>query len=163
VTAGNAAIDSARFRQVLGYFPTGVTVVTGAVDGEPVGLAVGSFCSASLDPLLVAFFPDKSSSSWPRIEQSGSFCVNVLGEDQEDVSRRFATRGVDKFAGLGWRPAVSGSPILDGVIAWVDCDIHQVTDAGDHHCVLGSVRGLDVGHDSGPLVFFRGGYSRLGV
>jgi flavin reductase (DIM6/NTAB) family NADH-FMN oxidoreductase RutF len=163
VTAGSKGIDSARFRQVLGYFPTGVTVVTGAHDGEPLGLAVGSFCSASLDPPLISFFPDKGSSSWPRIERSGGFCVNVLGEEQEDVSRRFATRGVDKFGGLGWRPAASGSPILDGVIAWMDCQVHQVLDAGDHHCVLGLVHELEVGHDSGPLVFFRGGYHRLGL
>jgi 3-hydroxy-9,10-secoandrosta-1,3,5(10)-triene-9,17-dione monooxygenase reductase component len=163
VTPGNARIDSAKFRQVLGHFPTGVTVVTAASGDDPVGLAVGSFCSASLDPPLVAFFPAKGSSSWPRIHETGSFCVNVLGEDQEEVSRRFATRGVDKFAGLGWRPAASGSPVLDGVIAWVDCDIHHVTEAGDHHCVLGLVRDMEIGHEGGPLIFFRGGYSRLGV
>lgn len=155
--------DSATFRQVLGHFPTGVTVVTAAPGDEPVGLAVGSFSSVSLDPPLVAFFPDRSSSSWPKIESAGAFCVNILGEDQEDVCRRFASKGDDKFAGLGWKPAGSGSPLLDGVLAWIDCDIHSVTEAGDHFCVMGAVRDLAVSAEGGPLLFFRGGYGRFAV
>lgn len=155
--------DSAQFRQVLGHFPTGVTVVTAAPSSGPVGLAVGSFASVSLDPPLVAFFPDRTSSSWPQIEATGSFCVNILAEDQEAVCRRFASKGDDKFAGLGWRPAGSGSPLLDGVLAWIDCDIESVTEAGDHYCVMGRVRDLDVGRDGGPLLFFRGGYGRFTV
>ena len=154
-------IDSAKFRQVLGYFPTGVTVVTAAGDDGPVGLAVGSFCSASLDPPLVAFFPSKSSSSWPKIEAAGSFCVNILGEKQEDVCRRFATKDADKFGGLGWHPSASGAPILADVMAWIDCDVHSVLDAGDHVCVLGQVTELEVAEGGTPLVFFRGGYGRF--
>ncbi len=159
----SAAFDSAKYRQVLGHFPTGVTVVTAASDGVPAGLAVGSFSSVSLDPPLVAFFPDRSSSSWPKIEAAGAFCVNILGEDQEDVCRRFAMKGDDKFAGLGWKPAGSGSPVIEGVLAWIDCDIDQVIDAGDHFCVIGRVRELEVGNEGGPLVFFRGGYGRFVV
>ncbi len=117
----------------------------------------------SLDPPLVAFFPDKSSSSWPRIEAAGAFCVNILAEDQEAVCRRFAAKGDDKFAGLGWSPAGSGAPLLDGVLAWIDCDIDSVTEAGDHFCVLGQVRDLAVSHDGAPLLFFRGGYGRFAV
>lgn len=158
-----APFDSAKYRQVLGHFPTGVTVITAAPDGEPVGLAVGSFSSVSLDPPLVAFFPGRSSSSWPKIESAGSFCVNILAEDQEEVCRRFASKDEEKFAGLGWTPAGSGSPLIDGAIAWIDCDIHSVIDAGDHHCVLGLVRDLGVGHDGPPLIFFRGGYGRFTV
>jgi flavin reductase (DIM6/NTAB) family NADH-FMN oxidoreductase RutF len=157
------AFDSATFRQVLGHFPTGVTVITSASDGVPVGMAVGSFSSVSLEPPLVAFFPDRSSTSWPKIQAAGTFCVNVLGEHQEDVCRRFAMKGDDKFAGLGWTPAGTGSPRIEGVIAWIDCDIDSVTDAGDHFCVIGAVRELAVGHDGGPLVFFRGGYGRFEV
>lgn len=156
--------DSARYRQVLGHFPTGVTVITAIADGEPVGLAVGSFCSVSLDPPLVAFFPGAGSSSWPKIEAAGVFCVNILGEDQEELCRRFASKDDDKFAGLGWSSAPgTGSPLLHGVIAWVDCDIESVTETGDHFCVLGRVRDLAVAHDGGPLVFFRGGYGRFAV
>jgi flavin reductase (DIM6/NTAB) family NADH-FMN oxidoreductase RutF len=155
--------DSARYRQVLGHFPTGVTVITAAGDGPPVGLAVGSFASVSLDPPLVGFFANRSSSSWPRIEESGAFCVNILAEDQEEVCRRFASKGDDKFKGLGWQPAGSGSPILAGVLAWIDCDIESVTDAGDHVCVLGRIREMDIGHEGGPLIFYRGGYGRFTV
>ena len=155
--------DSAKFRQVLGHFPTGVTVITAAGEGGPVGLAVGSFASVSLDPPLVAFFPDKGSSSWPKIERAGSFCVNILAEDQEEVCRRFASKGDDKFAGLGYHAAGSGSPLLDGVLAWIDCDINAVTEAGDHWCVMGRVRDLAVGHDGAPLLFYRGGYGRFAV
>lgn len=155
--------DSAKFRQVLGHFPTGVTVVTAAPGGEPTGMAVGSFCSVSLDPPLVAFFPGHSSTSWPRIKEAGTFCVNVLADDQEEVSRRFASKDDDKYTGIGWRPAGTGAPVLDGVLAWIDCEIESITPAGDHDCVLGRVLDLDVGHDGGPLIFFRGGYGRFAV
>jgi flavin reductase (DIM6/NTAB) family NADH-FMN oxidoreductase RutF len=89
--------------------------------------------------------------------------VNILAEDQEVVCRRFAAKGDDKFAGLGWKPARSGAPLLDGVLAWIDCDIESVTEAGDHFCVMGRVRDLSVAHDGGPLLFFRGGYGRFAV
>ena len=157
------AFDSARFRQVLGHFTTGVTVITASAESGPVGLAVGSFSSVSLDPPLVGFFADKGSTSWPKIEATGSFCVNILGEHQEEVCRRFASKEPDKFAGLGWSKAGSGSPLLDGVIAWIDCDIDQVVEAGDHYLVLGAVRELEVGHDGPPLLFFRGGYGKFAV
>ena len=155
--------DEARFRQVLGHFASGVTVITAAGPDGPVGLAVGSFVSVSLDPPLVGFLPMKVSTSWPQIEATGHFCVNVLAEAQEDVCRRFATKGDDKFRGLGWRTAGSGAPILDGILAWIDCDIASVTDAGDHYFVLGRVRDLAVAHDGAPLLFFRGGYGRFAV
>ena len=159
--SAHTPIDSARYRQVLGHFTTGVTVITAAADDGPVGLAVGSFSSVSLDPPLVGFYPDKSSSSWPKIEATGSFCVNILGEDQEEVCRRFAMKGDDKFAGLGWTAAGSGAPLIDGVLAWIDCDVYSVTEAGDHYLVLGQVRDLGVADEGAPLLFFRGGYGRF--
>ena len=158
-----SSFDSAKYRQVLGHFTTGVTVITAATDDGPVGLAVGSFSSVSLDPPLVGFFADQGSTSWPKIEATGAFCVNILGEHQEDVCRRFASKEPDKFAGLGWTPAGSGAPLLDGVIGWIDCDLHSVVEAGDHFLALGAVRELEVGHDGPPLLFFRGGYGRFAV
>lgn len=157
-----ASIDPQHFRRVLGNFPTGVVVVT-AIDqsGEPAGMAVGSFSSVSLEPPLVAFLPDKSSTSFPRIRGAGRFCVNVLSHEQEVVCRTFATRGADKFAHLTWRPAPTGSPILDGVLAWIDCDLESVTEAGDHYIVLGRVRALEAPGTELPLVFFQGGYGRF--
>jgi flavin reductase (DIM6/NTAB) family NADH-FMN oxidoreductase RutF len=154
-------IDAATYRSVLGQFCTGVAVVTGMADGAPVGMAVGSFSSVSLDPALVGFFVGRNSSSWPPIAESGSFCVNVLGADQEDVCRRFAMKGGEKFSGVAWAPASSGSPMLDGVLAWIDCDVESVTEAGDHLCVLGLVRALEVANEGEPLLFFRGGHGRF--
>lgn len=160
---GADAVATARFRQVLGHFPTGVTVITTVGDdGAPAGLAVGSFTSVSLEPPLVAFLPARSSSTWRAIEARGAFCVNVLAEDQEDLSRVFATSGADKFRGVGWRPSgASGSPILHGVLAWIDCRTESVLDGGDHHIVLGRVEEMGVERETGPLVFFRGGYGRF--
>lgn len=155
-------IEAARFRQVLGHFPTGVVVVTAIQeDGVPAGMAVGSFTSVSLDPPLVAFLPDKSSTSFPKIRAAGSFCINVLAGDQETVCRAFAVRGPDRFAGVPWHPAGSGAPIVDGAVAWIDCDIEQILEAGDHYIVLGRVRDLSVTGRPSPLLFFRGGYGQF--
>lgn len=158
------AFEAAHFRTVLGHFPTGVTVITAVGPDGPVGLAVGSFTSVSLDPPLVAFCPDRRSTSWPSIRSAGVFCVNILSADQEDVCRVFASKGTDKFSGLGWTPTGSGSPRLHGVLAWIDCGVEMVHDAGDHEIVIGRVHELDVERqDEGPLVFFRGGYGRFEV
>ena len=152
-------MEPGRFRHVLGHFPTGVVVVT-AMHGEagPVGMAVGSFTSVSLDPPLVAFLPDRSSTSFPKIRDVGSFCINVLADDQEHLCRAFAARGGDKYGSAGWRPAGSGAPVLDGVVAWIDCDVDQILEAGDHYIVVGRVRDLAVHNTTSPLLFFRGGY-----
>jgi flavin reductase (DIM6/NTAB) family NADH-FMN oxidoreductase RutF len=154
-------IDSARFRQVLGHFATGVTVVTADHPDGPVGLAIGSFFSVSLDPPLVGFCAARSSTSWPRIREAGTFCVNVLAEDQEHVCRAFASKQPDKFRGLGWRPSALGAPVLADVLAWIECEIELMHDAGDHEIVIGAVRELEVEREIGPLVFFRGGYANL--
>jgi flavin reductase (DIM6/NTAB) family NADH-FMN oxidoreductase RutF len=157
------AIDPSRFRQVLGHVPTGVAVVTATDGGEPVGMAVGSFCSVSLDPPLVVFFATTTSSTLPRIERAGAFCANVLAADQEDVCRTFAARGEDRFARLGWRPGASGAPVLGRALAHVDCTIERVDEAGDHRAVYGRVLDLGTGDEQGPLVFYRGGYGGFAV
>ena len=158
-----SAFDNAKFRQVLGHFPTGVVVVTAMHEGAPVGLAIGSFTSVSLDPPLVGFLPDKSSSSWPKIQAAGAFCVNMLGEDQEDVCRIFATKNADKFATIGWKPGRTGAPIINDVTAHIECELGEVIEAGDHYIVLGKVIDLEVNHQGGPLVFYRGGYGRYTI
>ncbi|MGI9022676.1 MAG: flavin reductase family protein [Acidimicrobiales bacterium] len=158
---GAGGIEAARFRQVLGHFATGVTVVTTAVGDTPAGLAVNSFTSVSLVPPLVAFSVARNSSTWPRIRANGSFCVNILAEDQEDLCRVFALRGRNRFQGVGWRAAASGAPIIAGVLAWLDCALEAEHDAGDHIIVLGRVHELGVEHEGRPLVFYRGGYGRF--
>jgi 3-hydroxy-9,10-secoandrosta-1,3,5(10)-triene-9,17-dione monooxygenase reductase component len=150
------SFEAADFRRVLGHFPTGVTVITADPPGHaPVGITIGSFTSVSLDPPLVGFLPQKNSQSWPFIEQSGSFCVNVLGEAQGDLCWKFTKMNDELYDGVDWRKAPSGSPILAGAIAWIDCDIEQVVDAGDHWFVIGRVRHLD-SSDGAPLLFFKG-------
>ena len=157
------AIDPKHFRRVLGHFPTGVAVISGMdPEGKPAGMAIGSFTSVSLDPPLVAFLPDKTSTSWPKIAPSGKFCVNILASEQEDVCRTFAVKGGDKFAQFKWSPAsATGSPRLDDVVAWIDCDVEVIHEAGDHLIVIGRVRELDVANTSLPLLFFQGGYGRF--
>ena len=160
-TAMSDVRNPAEFRRVLGHVPTGVVVVTSiGLDGEPVGMAVGSFTSVSLDPPLVGFLPARTSSTFPKIQQAGHFCVNVLSADQEDVCRSFARPG-DKFAGIGWSRDGNQAPHLDGAVAWIDCTVESISDAGDHHFVLGRVHNLQVANDLLPLVFFQGGYGRF--
>ncbi|AFA73571.1 nitrilotriacetate monooxygenase component B [Gordonia polyisoprenivorans VH2] len=155
--------EAPQFRRVLGHFPTGVAVVTAiSTEHKPVAIAVSSFTSVSLDPPLVAFLPSKSSTTLPEILAAGTFCANVLGAHQEPYSRAFSAKGGDKFTDIPWRPASSGSPIIDDVIAWIDCDITEVTEAGDHYVVFGRVRELDLASSKPPLVFFRSEYRQLG-
>lgn len=151
--------DTRRFRDVLGRFCTGVVVVTG-VDGDtPVGFSAQSFVSLSLDPPLVAVCPARSSTSWPRIRAGGGFCINVLGADQRALCERFARRGVDKFADVAWRSGVTGAPVLEGVLAWIDCELEAEHEGGDHTIAVGRVRALEMAdEDAGPLLFYRGGY-----
>jgi flavin reductase (DIM6/NTAB) family NADH-FMN oxidoreductase RutF len=152
-----AAIDARSFRRVMARYPTGVVVVTAVdPDGVPAAMTVGSFTSASLDPPLVAFLPGKSSTTWPRIEAAGRFCINVLGAHQAELCRAFARRGTDRFSHASWRTASSGSPLLRGVIAWIDCDLYQVSEAGDHYIVLGAVREMGAGEAAEPLIFHCG-------
>ena len=154
------AIDPQEFRRVLGHFPTGVTVVTAACADGPAGMAIGSFASVSLEPPLVMFCPSRDSSSWGRMSDVGSFCVNVLGDDQADVCGVFAGKAEDKFAGIDWTTEATGAPVLPGTIAWIDCTVHAVHDGGDHDIVVGRVESLGAGGDHGPLLFFKGGYGR---
>lgn len=153
-------VDPKEFRNVLGRYPTGVVIVTAVSEaGEALGMTVGSFGSVSLDPPLVAFMPDKKSSSWKRIQESGSrFCVNVLHADQEDICRLVAVRKQNKLEDIPWHPSVNGNPIIEGCVAFIDCEMVQAIDAGDHLIVIGHVDELEVLSDELPLLFFAGGY-----
>lgn len=152
-----------HYRAILGHFCSGVTIVTAEGADGPVGFTCQSFSALSLDPPLVLVCPGKGSSSWPRIEAAGSFCVNVLAADQEEVGRGFAMRGADKFAGVGWKAGpFTGAPVIEGSLAWIECSLQSVLDGGDHVIAVGRV--LDLGAvDAKPLLFFRGGYGRFEV
>jgi 3-hydroxy-9,10-secoandrosta-1,3,5(10)-triene-9,17-dione monooxygenase reductase component len=154
-------LDQARFREVLGHFATGITIVTALEEGVPVGFSCQSFAALSLDPPMVVLAPARSSTSWPRIARAGAFCVNILGEDQEAVCRAFAVSGGNKFDGIGWFPGpVTGSPVIDGSLAVVECELGQIFEGGDHEIVTGLVVALEVG-DGQPLLFYRGGFGRF--
>ena len=158
-TTAPPAIDPRFYRQVLGQYPTGVCVITSQIEtGEAVAMVVGSFTSVSLDPPLVAFFPDRNSSSWAKLRGCDRFCVNVLSSEQEAACRRLASKDPDKFDGIAHRISENGSPILDGVVAWIECERHAISDAGDHEMVTGRILALDVASGELPLLFFQGGY-----
>lgn len=157
-----AIIDPKTYRQVLGQYPTGVCVVTAmATDGEPLGMVIGSFTSVSLDPPLVAFFPDKGSSSWARLRSSRRFCINILSADQEGICRKLASKDPDKFSGVGNGLSPLGNPRLESVVAWIECSQHSITDAGDHDMVMGRIEELEIATGELPLLFFQGGYGRF--
>lgn len=154
-------VDSATFRSVLGHFCSGIVVVTSGVDARPVGLTAQSFTSLSLDPPLVLFCAARTSATWPLVRASGQYCVNVLGEDQAEVCRRFSVPGADKFAGVDWGWSPDGLPVIAGCIAYVECTLEHVYDGGDHEIAVGRVRDLRLGESAGPLVFFQGAYRQL--
>lgn len=150
-----------RFRDVLSQFASGVVVVTGQGD-RPFGMTCQSFFSVSLEPPLIAISPSVHSTSWKAIAETGSFAVNVLDADQEAVCLTFGRAGVpDKFAGVEWTPASSGSPLLRDAAAWLDCDIEAVHPAGDHYIVVGRVRMLEAAQQGKPLVFYKSRFAKL--
>jgi len=152
-------IDPATFRQVLGSYPTGVCAITAMDDqGKPTGMVVGTFTSVSLNPPLVGFLPDKSSSTWPTIEKAGRFCVNVLGSDQQAVCRQLAAKGADKFTGVDYSVSGNNLPVIADAIATIECTIQSVNEAGDHWFVLGNVLSMEATRNDDPLLFHRGRY-----
>ena len=154
-----------EMRRAMGAFASGVTVVTGAdAQCEPVGFACQSFASVSLEPPLVLFCADRKGRAWPRIRESGRFCVNVLTEDQTELCGRFGSSRGRKFEGLDWDLSRWGTPALRGVLMRAHAEVVDVHPAGDHYLVVGRVLELETpaaeGGESGeeprPMVFYRG-------
>lgn len=161
-----AGLSSSRFREVLGHFASGLTIVTAVDPQGPVGFTCQAFMSLSLDPPLIALAPGKSSTSWPRIAPVRNVCVNILSDTQEALCRDFAVSGADKgdkFAGVGWKPGPAGAPALDGVLAWIGCRVLRSHDAGDHELVVAEVTDTFVDPQAQPLLFYRGGFGRFEV
>jgi 3-hydroxy-9,10-secoandrosta-1,3,5(10)-triene-9,17-dione monooxygenase reductase component len=155
-------IDQAALRIALGHFPTGVAAVCARdSSGEPVGLAANSFTSVSLDPPLVLFCIANTSSTWQRMQTAAAFAISILAADHEPVCRTLATKGIDRFAALDWSEAPSRAPVIDGSLAWFDCETVQRHPAGDHEIVVGEVSAFGITEEElMPLVFHR---SRFGV
>ncbi|MGH9170441.1 MAG: flavin reductase family protein [Acidimicrobiales bacterium] len=153
-------ISGEQFRAVLGHVPTSVAVVAGLIEERPRGLSVGTFVAVSLEPPLVGFLVDEKSTSWPPIAAVEAFAVSILSAEQAELSRQFAVSNSDKFAGVPWHEAPSGHPVIEGSVAWVDCQLASLTGAGDHVFVMARVLDLGVGTGGTPLLHHRGGYRR---
>jgi len=155
------SVDSLSFRRTLGQFASGVTVVTTRdASGRPLGLTVSSFCSVSLHPPLVLVCLDRRSDANAGIEESRLFAVSVLSEDQEEVSRRFAAPGHDKFAGFAFLEGRQGLPLVPAALAHVQCKVRSRHDEGDHLVWVGEVLALAVAPGR-PLLYQAGAYHSL--
>ncbi len=157
----SSSVDAAQFRELCGRFATGVVVVTTVgVDEAPTGMTANSFTSVSLEPPLVSINVEHAAEFHAAIATAPRFAINVLGTDQETLSRRFAGLGNDRFAGIGYRKTERGVIALTGAIAVLECEVVQRVPIGDHTIVVGRVVAGEV-HDGRPLLYFRGGYHTL--
>lgn len=146
-------------RTVLGNFCTGVAVITANIDGTPVGMTVQTLMSVSIDPPLVLFSPMKSSRTWKLIEQGGHFCANILSREHRDLGLRFTKLPPEeRFNGVACATGLTGAPVLEDAIAFVECEIESVQEAGDHYLVLGRVQNLGEHEPGEPLLFFKGAF-----
>jgi flavin reductase (DIM6/NTAB) family NADH-FMN oxidoreductase RutF len=155
------SIDPDEFRSVLGRFATGVTVVT-AHDTASVahGLTVNSFASLSLAPPLVLVCIDHEASLHPAMTACSHFAINILSAGQEALARRFAAPETDRFEGVGFTRGVCGAPILDDVLAYLECRAARAVPGGDHTIFIGEVEHAET-RAAAPLLFYRGGYAQI--
>ncbi|WP_205655566.1 flavin reductase family protein [Alcanivorax sp. 24] len=159
----SSAIDPARFREALGYYASGITVISSQLDDEPVGFTCQSFYSVSMNPPLVSFSVMSSSLSYPKIRCAGRFAVNILAGEQVAISNQFARRGADKWEGIERHQSPLGNPVIAGCLHWFDCEVHAEHVAGDHVIVIGEVKALklqEAGEEQ-PLLYFKGQYATL--
>jgi flavin reductase (DIM6/NTAB) family NADH-FMN oxidoreductase RutF len=155
------AFDPRELRRVMGLFATGVTVITTRdASGRPFGLTANAVTSVSLEPPLLLICVDRKAETFPHFFDSKLFVLNILAAHQEELSRRFATSGGNKFDGLAFRVGRLDTPILDGTLGHVECRIVDTHEAGDHVIHLGEVEHAEAA-DGRPLIFFGGKYRQL--
>ncbi|MFE2341313.1 flavin reductase family protein [Streptomyces sp. NPDC059431] len=158
--ARSRSVDPAAFREVLGAFASGITVVAAVADGgRPAGLACQSFASLSLDPPLVLLCVGKGSSSWPKVRAAGRVGVSILAEEQRSVCEALGRPGEEKFAGVDWEPSAHGAVRITGALATVDCALEAVHEAGDHYLVTARVLELTTRDGGSPLLYYRSAYA----
>jgi flavin reductase (DIM6/NTAB) family NADH-FMN oxidoreductase RutF len=153
--------DGKALRRAFGAFPTGVAALAALVDGEPVGMAVNSFTSVSLDPPLASVCAASGSRTWRRLRTAAHLGISVLSASQEQACVRLAARDVDRFAGLPWRASGDGAVLLGGASAWFECSVEREIRAGDHEIVVLRVHRFGVEPQPAPLVFHGSRYRRL--
>ena len=154
------AVDPDLFRGTLSTWASGVTVVTCRHGNDVRGMTASAFCSVSLDPPLILVCVDKSAIFYEFISKAGSFAVNILSREQEDVSRACSSRKVEesrRLAGIPYHEEATGSPVLDHAIGYLDCTVEQAYEGGDHTIFVGRVQGAGA-RDGEPLLYFRGAY-----
>ncbi len=157
------AADPKDLRRAFATFATGVTVVTTRdAAGSPIGFTANSFSSVSLEPALVSVCAGTHMRSFAAFSAADTFAINILAEDQQELASTFASRGVDKFAKSRWSSGTTGSPLLEGVVAWFDCRVHELVSAGDHVILIGRVVNYAY-NDRAPLGFCGGAYVRFGL
>ncbi|RFA10627.1 flavin reductase [Subtercola boreus] len=157
------AIDPRAFRNTLGHYASGITIIGGLEGDEPVGFTCQSFYSVSTEPPLVSFSVMVNSTTYPRIRETGKFSVNVLSHEQHEISNQFARKGTDKWAGIDWAATANRNPVIADTLMWLDCDIWAEYEAGDHYIVIGRVNEMSSAdwHTRQPLLYFKGQYRHL--
>jgi flavin reductase (DIM6/NTAB) family NADH-FMN oxidoreductase RutF len=161
LSSGSSALDPRDFRNALGTFATGVTIITAvADDGKPYGLTCNSFASVSINPPLVLWSLGMYSQGLPIFQNASHFAVNVLGVSQQALATKFAKPGVDRFAGVDWKPGLGNAPLLAGCVAWFQCRAANRYYGGDHVIFLGAVEAYAYNKQE-PLLFLAGGFGRF--
>lgn len=158
---GPVELDEMSIRGAMSEFTTGVTIVATEDDGEQYGFACQSFSSLSLDPPMILFTVMKTSRTWPHIKKSGRFSVNILAEEQENVSAAFGRRNGEKFKTGRWCRSEQGNPLLRGCAVWIDCTVADVYEGGDHWIVTADIVAIGVRDEVKPLIYHRGSYARI--
>jgi flavin reductase (DIM6/NTAB) family NADH-FMN oxidoreductase RutF len=154
--------DQRKFRNALGWFATGVAVITTQVKGQkPIGITVNSFSSVSLDPPLILWSLDRKSDTLAVFNAVETFTVNVLREDHREISTRLSKQGDHSLDGLATRIGANGLPAIEEALAHFECDVYARHDAGDHIIILGRVTHFEYAEDGRPLLYHRGGYQGL--
>jgi flavin reductase (DIM6/NTAB) family NADH-FMN oxidoreductase RutF len=159
--AMETAFDTKAFRHALGQFPTGVCIVTAKVEEKRLGMTVSSFNSLSLDPPLVLFSIDRRAASLPLWEKAEAYAVNVLAENQKDLSNRFARSLANKWEATDYRNGLLDVPLLPGAVAVFECAAFARHDGGDHTLFIAEVKRFHAHRDRQPLVFGKGRYAAL--
>jgi flavin reductase (DIM6/NTAB) family NADH-FMN oxidoreductase RutF len=156
-------LSQASLREAFGHFPTGVVAIAAEVDGTRIGLAVSTFMPVSLEPPLVSFCVQNTSTTWPKLKDRPRLGISVLGESHDEAARSLAARTGDRFAGLETVSADNGAVFIDGTSVWLESSIEQLVPAGDHTIVIMRVNDITVHPDVAPIVFHRSTFRRLGA
>jgi flavin reductase (DIM6/NTAB) family NADH-FMN oxidoreductase RutF len=156
-------LSPTTLREAFGHFPSGVIAIAAEVDGTRVGLAASTFVPVSLDPPLVSFCVQNTSTTWPKLKDLPYLGISVLGEAHDEAARTLAAKTGDRFAGLETVSRESGAVFVDGTAVWLESAIEQLVPAGDHTIVILRVCGITVHADVAPIVFHRSTFRRLGA